>query len=110
MVRPVDGPRTIVGKKGYRAKNGPTAHSGPGVRRLAHRWVHSRSGEPLEQGVERDATQEDRPQQKGIAILPGHAAGYKKKAKALKVLPSGKASKGVLYSSAGSGASVGYCY
>ena len=29
-------------------------HSGPGVRRLAHRRVHSRSGAPLEQGVERD--------------------------------------------------------
>ena len=32
--------------------------------------------------------------------------GYKKKAKALRVLPSGKASKGVFYSSVGSG---GYC-
>ena len=29
--------------------------------------------------------------------------GYKNKAKALRVLPSGKASKGVSYSSAGSG-------
>ena len=54
MVRPVDGPRTITGKEGYRAKNAPTAHSGPGVRRLARRWVHSRSRAPLERGVERD--------------------------------------------------------
>ena len=37
--------------------------------------------------------QEDRSRQKGIAILSGHAAGYKKIAKALRVLPSGKASK-----------------
>ena len=54
MVRPVDGPRTIVGKEGYRAENAPTAHLGPGVRRLARQWVHSRSEAPLEQGVERD--------------------------------------------------------
>ena len=51
---------------------------------------------------------EDRSRQKGIAVLPGHAVGYKKKAKALRVLPSGKASKGVFYSSAGLGATVGY--
>ena len=35
---------------------------------------------------------------------------YKKKAKALRVLPSRKSSKGVFYSSAGSGATVGYRY
>ena len=51
--------------------------------------------------------QEDRLRQKGIAIL-GHAVGYKKKAKALRLLPSRKASKGVFYSSAGLGATVGY--
>ena len=54
MVRPVDGPRTIIGKEGYRAENAPTAHLGLGIRRLAHLWVHSRSEAPLERGVERD--------------------------------------------------------
>ena len=48
------GARTIVRKEGYRSKNAPTAHLGPGVRRLARRWVHSRSRAPLERGVERD--------------------------------------------------------
>ena len=50
----VDGPRTVVGKEGYKAKNTPMAHLGLQVRRLAHRRVHSRSEAPLEQGVERD--------------------------------------------------------
>ena len=51
---PVDGPRTIAGKEGYRAKNAPMAHLGPGVQILFRRWVHSRSGAPLERGVESD--------------------------------------------------------
>ena len=50
MVRSVDGLRTIAGKEGYIAKNAPMAHSGPGVRRLAHRRVHSCSEAPLERG------------------------------------------------------------
>jgi hypothetical protein len=41
---------------------------------------------------------------------PAHDAGYKKKAKALRVLPSEKASKRVFYSLVGSGATVGYRY
>ena len=54
MVCLVVGPRTVASKEAYRAKNAPTAHLGPGVQRLAHRWVHSRSRAPLERGVEKD--------------------------------------------------------
>ena len=49
-VCPIDGLRTVVGKEGYRSKSAPTAHSDLGVRRSAHRWVHSRSRHPKSEG------------------------------------------------------------